>query len=107
MLPWYQNIPFICIFICMASGILMPLCKKGRTAFYATLTVSVTSTVLSAILLYMLALTGERFVYMMGHFPAPWGNEIAAGPLEALLALMFSAVMSLSLLGGKNSIQDD
>ena len=26
---------------------------------------------------------GESFVYMMGHFPAPWGNEIKVGPLES------------------------
>ena len=26
------------------------------------------------------------FCYTMGHFPAPWGNELRAGPLEALLA---------------------
>lgn len=37
---------------------------------------------------------------MMGHFPAPWGNEIRAGQLEAVTALFFSLIMLLSLLGG-------
>lgn len=107
MLPFYQNIPFACIFLCMASGILMPLCKKGKTAFTFTFCVSLINIVLASILLYFTSTNGNRFVYMMGHFPAPWGNEIAAGPLEALLALMFSTVIALSLLGGKNSIHED
>ena len=33
MLPVYQNIPFVCIFLCMISGISMPLFKKGRSAY--------------------------------------------------------------------------
>ncbi len=107
MLPWYQNIPFICIFLCMISGILMPLFRKGKTAFFFTFSLCCITAALSAVLVVILWQGGERFVYKMGHFPAPWGNEIAAGPLEALLATMFSSVMALSLLGGKNSISED
>ena len=32
MLPWYYNLPFVCIFLCMTAGILMPLFKKGRVS---------------------------------------------------------------------------
>ena len=45
--------------------------------------------------------TGESFTYMMGHFPAPWGNEIRAGMLEAFLALFFCIIMLLSIVGGR------
>ena len=44
---------------------------------------------------------------MMGHYPAPWGNEIRAGVLEALMALCFSVVMIFSLLGGMKHIFHD
>lgn len=37
---------------------------------------------------------------MMGHFPAPWGNEIRIGELEALMAVFFSLIMMLSVFGG-------
>ena len=37
---------------------------------------------------------------MMGHFPAPWGNEIRIGELEALMAVFFSLIMMLSIFGG-------
>jgi multicomponent Na+:H+ antiporter subunit D len=43
----------------------------------------------------------EPFTFMMGHFPAPWGNEIRAGLLEAGMALFFCIVMLLSLKGGE------
>ena len=50
---------------------------------------------------------GTSYTYMMGHFPAPWGNELRAGPLEALLATLFCLVMALSILGGLRDIYND
>ncbi len=57
----------------------------------------------SAILLHNLLMTGESFVYWMGHFPAPWGNEIRAGILEASMALFFCIIMLLSMWGGRKN----
>ncbi len=44
--------------------------------------------------------TFGSFTYSMGEFPAPWGNEIRAGCLEALIALTFLIVMFCSVVGG-------
>ena len=107
MLPWYYNLPFICIFLCMIGGIVMPLFKKGRASYVVTLCVCFTVAALSAILCVILYAGGESFSFKMGHFPAPWGNELFAGPLEALLAFMFSLVMGLSLLGGRKTADED
>ena len=41
---------------------------------------------MSAVLLVYLMGKGTSYTYMMGHFPAPWGNEIRAGVLEAGMA---------------------
>jgi len=46
-------------------------------------------------------------VYWMGHFPAPFGNEIRIGVLEALMASAFCVVILLSLLGGMKHIFHD
>ena len=64
-------------------------------------------TAMSAVLLVHLTKTGESFTFMMGHFPAPWGNELRAGPLEALLALCFCVVMAFSIIGGSRNIFED
>lgn len=43
----------------------------------------------------------------MGKFPAPWGNEIKAGVLEAFIALFFSIIMLLSMWGGIKKLGDE
>ena len=41
------------------------------------------------------------------HFPAPWGNELRIGPLEALLAVMVSVVMFLTITAGSRQIFEE
>jgi multicomponent Na+:H+ antiporter subunit D len=60
----------------------------------------------AALFVYMMGV-GEPFTFMMGHFPAPWGNEIRAGLLEAGMALFFCIVMLLSLKGGQEHIDTE
>jgi multicomponent Na+:H+ antiporter subunit D len=64
-------------------------------------------TIMSAILFLYMIETGESFTFMMGHFPAPWGNEIRAGLLEAGMALFFCIVMLLSLKGGEKHLDTE
>ena len=90
------NVPFFSIFLALLAAIVTPLLPRGsRAAERLTLVVAALIGVLSAYLLAALAETGRSFTFMMGHFPAPWGNELRAGPLEALLALFFSIVLFL------------
>jgi len=44
---------------------------------------------------------------MMGHFPAPWGNEIRAGVLEASMALFFCIIMLLCMWGGRKKLLEE
>ena len=105
MTLWY-NIPFLTILLVMASALLVPLLKNGARALDLVRGVQLLSAAGSAWLLWVLSRTGESFVFQMGHFPAPWGNELRAGPLEALLALTFSLVMVLSLTGGARELKE-
>ena len=93
-----HNIPFFSIFLAMFCGIITPLVKNGRTARKIHGTMVFIIMILSAILLLNVSENRETFTFMMGHFPAPWGNELRAGPLEALMALTFSAVMFLTVM---------
>ena len=106
-MPFVNNVPFFSIFIAMIAGVITPLIKDGRKAFRATEAACIIIGVLSAWLTCALVVRGESFTYMMGHFPAPWGNELRAGPLEAMLSLVFCVVMLLSLEGGKRDLFDD
>ena len=100
------NIPFISIFVLMITAIVTPLLPQKKrlpekVSCYAIAFVAF----LSAFLLYSLTSGGQSltFNFPMGHFPAPWGNELRAGPLEAVLSLFFCIAMLLSLTGNFSS----
>ncbi|MFG6333074.1 MAG: sodium:proton antiporter [Lachnospiraceae bacterium] len=98
-----ENFPCFSIVLCMAAGILStPM--KGRQAKNLTLAAVTLVAFLSLATLAHVLSAGGSFVYTMGRFPAPWGNELRAGALEAMLAAVFSLVMLFSLLGGMDHI---
>lgn len=101
-----QNLPFFSIIIAMFSGILS-CALSGKKARNLSLAVIAATTVMSAAVLRFCMGTGESYTYMMGHFPAPWGNEIRAGVLEGLTATVFGVVMLLSVLGGMDHTAED
>lgn len=99
-----HNIPFFSIFLAMFCGIITPLCKTGKMARRIHGTMVFIIAIMSVILLVNVTQNSETFTFMMGHFPAPWGNELRVGPLEALMATLFSVVMFLTVTGGANFI---
>lgn len=101
-----QNFPFFSIIIAMFSGILS-CALSGKKDRNLSLAVIAATTVMSAAVLRFCMGTGESYTYMMGHFPAPWGNEIRAGVLEGLTATVFGVVMLLSVLGGMDHTAED
>ncbi|MDD6615273.1 MAG: proton-conducting transporter membrane subunit [Lachnospiraceae bacterium] len=94
-----QNLPFISIILTLFSGSLSSIIS-GKWAKRLNLFVIAAVTVMSAAVLLFVLGTGESYVYMMGHFPAPWGNEIRIGVLEGIMAVFFCVVMLLCMLGG-------
>ena len=104
------NIPFISIFSLMIAAIITPLLpNKNRLPEKLSCYVIGFVALLSAYLLYSLTADNASltFNFPMGHFPAPWGNELRAGPLEAVLALVFCVAMLLSLTGNFSSTAED
>lgn len=53
-----------------------------------------------SLLVYQIS-TGEAVSYMMGHYPAPWGNELRFGILEPLVASILGFVLLLTAIGGR------
>lgn len=98
-MAFVQNFPFFCIILSMFSAILSFVMSE-KAAKYIHITMVLIVLVLSLGTLSYVVGTGESYTFMMGHFPAPWGNEICIGVLEALMAASFSAIMLLSVFGG-------
>lgn len=94
-----QNFPFFCILLTLICAVITSV-LRGRQARWLTMGLIIAVTAMTgAVLVYTLA-TGDSYVYMMGHFPAPWGNEIRIGVIEALMMMVFCFVTLFSFIGG-------
>lgn len=105
-MAFVQNVPFFSIMLSMFSGIVSSI-LPGKAAKRLNTAVILIIGAASAWLLAWLMQTGGSYTFMMGHFPAPWGNEIRAGALEAGMALFFCMIMLLSMLGGRKKLFDE
>ena len=107
MMAFVQNVPFFSIMISMLAGIvssILPAKTARKVNVFAILSIGTLSVWL---LSFLLQSDLGYYTYMMGHFPAPWGNEIRAGVLEVLMAIVFCVVMLLSLMGGLHKIAEE
>ena len=102
-MEFVQNFPCFSIMLCMFAGIISSAFKE-KIARLLNIIVLVVNIVLSAAVLLYTVRTGESYVYVMGRFPAPWGNELRVGMLETGLALFFCAIMLFCLLGGRHKL---
>lgn len=94
-----QNFPFFGILLTLICAVITSV-LKGRQARWLTMALITTVTVMTGAVLTYTLVTGESYVYMMGHFPAPWGNEIRIGVVEALMMLVFCFVTLFAFIGG-------
>ena len=105
-MDFIRNFPLFTIVLSLFSGVLCYIlpakAAKRYTICYECLLIIMTGSVL-----YYTVRTGQSFTYVMGEFPAPWGNEIRAGILEALMAVTFMIIMLCSLLGGYRFLEID
>lgn len=102
-MDFLRNMPFFCIILSMVSAVIISI-MSDRVARVFSLCVIGAVSVMSALTFFYVAGFDQSYTYYMGHFPAPWGNEIRVGILEALTATIFSIVMFASVLGGMKRV---
>ena len=100
------NFPLFAIILSLTFSVASALLPRKAARALSIVLVSLVATSSAAILIYV-GKTGESFVYQMGHFPHPWGNELKIGPLEALFSLAFSLVMLSCVTGGAKQLRLD
>lgn len=104
-MEFIQNFPFFHIILCLISSVVSSV-LPGKIARKITIGL-VALICLSTVPVFIFTLNNGEYVYMMGHFPAPWGNEIRAGVLETLMAMVFCVIMLFGILGGLGSIIEE
>lgn len=102
-----QNIPFFSIMIAMFSGTISSVLSGKMARRLNAIMITFVGIMSAILLLFLIQSDIGSYTYMMGHFPAPWGNEIRAGVLEAGMALFFCVIMLLSILGGRKKLFDE
>ncbi|MBO5270758.1 MAG: sodium:proton antiporter, partial [Clostridia bacterium] len=106
-MTFVQNFPLFTIVLSLFCGVIsFALPKKAARIVTYTL-LSVALCLSASVLIYNLTSETGYFVYWMGHFPAPIGNEIAAGLLEPFFAILFEIVLLSAIIGGKKRIESD
>lgn len=105
-MSFIENLVPLSIIICLGGGIACSALKAHASRRLTIILLSAVSIMSVCVLAYTLSI-GHEFVYVMGKFPAPWGNELRAGCLEGLMALFFSIIMLLSIVGGIRGQNDD
>lgn len=99
-----KNLPCFSILLSM-FGAIISSALDGKRAKWVNAAVISAVFVMSGLVLFLTITTGESYIYVMGHFPAPLGNEIRFGSLEAGMAFFFCIIMMLSMNGGRKKIK--
>lgn len=98
-MEFVQNFPFMSIILSLFSGPLCSILDRKWAKRVNTAVITLDGLMSGCVLAFVLR-SGQEFVYKMGHFPAPWGNEIRVGVLEAFMAFFFCIIMLLCMFGG-------
>ena len=104
-MDFVRNFPLFTIILSLFSSALSAM-LKGKKARNLTITHEGLLISLNSVTLCLTYINGA-FTYSMGEFPAPWGNEIRAGILEAMIALLFSIVLFASVTAGWKFLKID
>lgn len=94
-----RNFPAISLILSMAAAIISSALSGKWARRLCYFVVSLIG-VMSLFATNLCRTTNTFYVYKMGRFSAPWGNEIRFGTLECVIATFFCAIMLLALIGG-------
>lgn len=105
-MDFIRNFPMFSVVLSLFSGVLCTMLSGKKARIYTILYECVLAVMVISVLRYTVV-TGKAFTYVMGEFPAPWGNELRAGVLEASVAVLFIAVMLCAVLAGQHYVRKD
>ena len=104
-MDFIRNFPLFNIILAFISVVLCSLFKR-KAARITTIIINLISVAVGVCVL-ILTLNVGSIEYQMGHFTAPFCNEIRFGVLEALFATFFPLIILFSILGGVTRIEKD
>ncbi len=98
------NFPLFLIVGSLLFSVISSVLPK-KAARVLTLFLTLAGALLNLVIAVYCQRTGGSFTYLMGHYPHPWGNELRIGFVEALFSSVFSAVLFLTVVGGRTTLE--
>lgn len=105
MRDFVQNFPLFSIILCLISSSTSSLLKGKAAKWINTVLITIVAGLSLSVMIYCMSM--GPFTYIMGHVPAPWGNEVRGGVLEGGMAFFFSVIMLLSMTGGRKKLLEE
>lgn len=105
-MDFLRNFPLFTIVLSLLCSVISSILNaKWAKRLYAVMGLVITF--MTACVFFYAHQLDAPFVYQMGHFPAPWGNEISVGPLESAIATAFCIILYFSVFGGYQKLEED
>ncbi|MGE4484040.1 MAG: complex I subunit 5 family protein [Oscillospiraceae bacterium] len=98
------NFPLFAIILSLICSVVSSLLDEKKAKWLSLILTSLVFAASCALITTIIRL-GSAQTYLMGHFTAPWGNELRFGILEPLFMAIFSAVILLCLIGGQKQLE--
>ncbi|MCR5311565.1 MAG: sodium:proton antiporter [Lachnospiraceae bacterium] len=105
MRDFVQNFPLFSIILCLISSSGSMLLKGRAAKWVNTCLITVCGFLSLSVMIY--CIQNGSFVYIMGHVPAPWGNEVRGGVLEGGMGFFFCLIMLMSMNGGRKKLLEE
>ncbi len=102
----WKSIPFACILLPLFGAAVCSVLPRKAARIWATGIIAVVAG-LSCFFLAEMRAFDAAYPYRMGHYDAPFGNMLRAGPLEAVLGVLFSLLTLICVVGGGSRVRED
>ena len=99
-----MHLPALQVIVPMLSAPLAMLLREHRLSWALTTAASLCAFAISIALTHEV-IGGDKSVYLMGSWPAPFGIELSVDSMSALLLLIVTGASSLALIAGYSSLQ--
>lgn len=106
MIGWSDHLPALQVAVPMLVAPLVMLLRPYGLAWAAATMASLLAFAI-AIALTLGVLDGQKFGYLMGGWPAPYGIELGVDAFSALTLLVVTGASTLALLAGRQSIDTE
>lgn len=100
------NFPLLILLILLLSSFVMPILKRIQAVKGLSLFTMLLCLVLSVLTLEHVSEAGA-FIYKVGHFEAPWGNELRIGYLESIMSILFTSIAALIIWASFYSVEHE